>query len=206
MKRKKRIVGKLFRAWPLAALLACVLLPAAPSWAGVLSGKKILLVVAPTNFQDVEYKTCRDTFVKDGAEVAVASVTLDPARGMSGAVVQPDETLRSVDPGPFDAVVFIGGPGATALWDNGDARRVVHDAMEEGKVLGAICLAPVILARAGALRGHPCTVWPDASREMTEAGCLYQKDDVVRSGNIVTANGPEAAEKFARTVEMALIK
>ncbi|MEW5735005.1 MAG: DJ-1/PfpI family protein [Thermodesulfobacteriota bacterium] len=190
-----------------AALLGAALLAlTAPASAGTLSGKKILLVVAPSNFQDREYLTCRDIFEADGASVSVAGINLEEARGMSGTRISPDLALKDVDPTKYDAVVFIGGPGATMYWDHAEARRIALAASESNKVVGAICLAPVIVARAGVLSGKDCTVWPDANREMSEAGCNYKKKDVVVAGKVITANGPDAAADFARAVEKALGK
>ncbi|MEK7136703.1 MAG: DJ-1/PfpI family protein, partial [Patescibacteria group bacterium] len=76
-------------------------------------------------------------------------------------------------------------------------------------MLGAICIAPTILARAGVLRGKKATVWdpstgsgqvalPTPSQVLRECGAQYTGEAVTVDGKIVTANGPAAAEEFGR--------
>ena len=69
------------------------------------------------------------------------------------------------------------------------------------KVVAAICLAPVVLARAGILKGKKVTCFysPASSREMKAGGAVLVDKAVVSDGRIVTANGPEAAAEFADT-------
>ncbi|MBN2326877.1 MAG: isoprenoid biosynthesis glyoxalase ElbB [Candidatus Omnitrophica bacterium] len=76
----------------------------------------------------------------------------------------------------FDAVIFPGGFGAaknlcTFASDGGDcqiepdAQRVIEEAVEEGKVIGAICIAPALVARAlkGKERKPIVTIGTDAA-------------------------------------------
>jgi protease I len=70
------------------------------------------------------------------------------------------------------------------------------------KVVAAICLSPVVLARAGILKGKDATVFPsnDAVEELKNAGVKYVDKPVVISGKIITARDPKAAEEFAKTI------
>jgi protease I len=103
-------------------------------------------------------------------------------------------------------LVFIGGPGTVQYWDDPLAQRLVREAAESQKVLGAICIAPVILARAGMLKGRRATAWPspEDEEELKKAGAEFSAQPVERDGNIVTANGPDAARQFARQLLRAL--
>jgi protease I len=69
-------------------------------------------------------------------------------------------------------------------------------------VLGAICIAPTILAKAGVLKGKQATVW-DAKGEqiaiLKAAGARYTGNEVTVDALLVTGNGPNAAEEFGRT-------
>lgn len=89
------------------------------------------------------------------------------------------------------------------LWDDKELRRVVREAYRQNKVVAAVCLSPVVLARAGCLDGKKeATVYPDPSavRELKTAGARYVVRSVVVSGNVVTARDPQSAEAFARAV------
>jgi protease I len=67
------------------------------------------------------------------------------------------------------------------------------------KVVAAICLAPVVLARAGILKGKKATYFnsPVSFREMRAGGAVLVDKAVVTDSRIVTANGPAAAAEFA---------
>ena len=83
---------------------------------------------------------------------------------------------------------------------------LLESANAKGKKICAICIAPMILARAGVLSGKNATVFPDrdAISELRAGGALYRDQDVVKDGNVITARGPEAAEKFGRSVVVLL--
>ena len=73
---------------------------------------------------------------------------------------------------------------------------------EKGKLVSAICLAPMILARAGILKGVMSTVFPTdwAITSLKNNGAHYTSDHVVEDGNIITADGPQSAKEFAEKI------
>lgn len=118
---------------------------------------------------------------------------------MLGARIKVEASISQLDDTAFDALVLVGGSGAPLhLWDNEPLRifsRAMHRA---GKPVGAICLAPPALARAGLLGGARATTFPDprAVIELKRGGATYVDEAVVQHGTIVTANGPDAAAAF----------
>ena len=180
----------------------------AASKAKPLAGKKVLMVIAFRNFRDEEYRYPRMALESAGAKVVVASTKKGVAVGMLGLKAKVDIPLSKARAKWFDAVVFVGGSGTTSLWHNRDALRLAREAAKGKKVLAAICLAPIILANAGVLKGKRATVWasPDGStvRMLRAKGAIYVNKPVVKSGNIITANGPRAAREFARQIVLAL--
>ena len=166
----------------------------------------VLLIIAPADFNDDEYVMPRVAFEGAGYQVVVASQSTDMARGMFGIQVEPDLALADVDVAEYEAIVFIGGGGANVYWDDGQAHRVAQEATQEAKVLGAICIAPVILARAGVLVDTEATVFdPENTCSELEAGdAVCTGEPVERDGLIVTGFGPQVAEEFALTVIQVL--
>ena len=171
-----------------------------------LDGKKILFVVPARNFRDEELFDTRKNLTDAGAQSWVASTVGDSITGMLLAKVKPDGLLGDAKIANFDAVIFVGGSGATALWDNKDAHKLAQEAQKQNKVIGAICLAPVILARAGVLRNCSAAVFESAKGELEKAGVKYVQKEVAVCGNIITANGPGAVQKFAVEIKNALTK
>lgn len=160
-----------------------------------------LIIIAQQGYQDVEYEGTRAGLADAGYEITVASTKTGKCVGKFGGVEVSKIALRDVDVSLFDKVAFIGGPGAVALADDDDAKRIACDTLKFGKKLGAICIAPTILARAGVLRGKKATVWDSNGAQaklLQSEGATYTGENVTQDGDIVTANGPEAAEEFGR--------
>jgi PfpI family intracellular protease len=176
---------------------------ACPGMAARLKARHVLMVVAPTDFRDEELLQPKSLFEAEGAVVEVASTTRDVVRGMLGAEVKPDITLSAVDPHRYAAIALVGGSGApTYLWDNHTLHALLRIARDGGTPIGAICLSPAALARAGLLRGVRATVYGDqrAKHELERGGALYVEEHVVSDQGIVTAAGPRDARAFAEAL------
>ena len=101
------------------------------AFAYVSEGKSVCLVIAPRDFRDEELIETRKELESAGAKVTLVSTHTKPVKGMLGAVARPDGLITQVDPARYDAVVFIGGSGTTALFDAGGS------ALPACNVLGA---------------------------------------------------------------------
>lgn len=163
------------------------------------------MVIAFNDFKDEEYFIPRKIFEDEGIKIKVVSNKSGIARGIEGGEVKVDVKLDELNVSEFDAVVFIGGPGALDSLDNEDSYKIAKDAISQDKILAAICISPVIFAKSGALEGKKATVWTGSldkqpKKVLEDKGAEYSDKDVVMDGNIITANGPEAAEKFGQEI------
>ena len=173
----------------------------------MLSGKKILMIIAHENFRDEEFNVPYKQFAGEGINVTVASTEKGTATGMFGATFNVSYSVDEVNESDFDGVVFVGGMGTPSVRANDRAVEIAKNSAGK-KVLSAICWAPTILAKADVVRGKKVTVWfgddPEygmkTSKVMENAGATFVNKEVVTDGNIVTGNGPNAAEKFADAV------
>lgn len=175
-----------------------------PEAAPTLQGKSIVMIIAHRDFRDEEYKEPRRIFEAKGATVRVASSSLEVAKGMLGAEVKPDLLLKDIVVGDYDAIVFVGGSGAQEYWNDPVAHAIAQEAVAQGKVLAAICIAPATLAKAGVLQGKKATVFSSEAGTLKACGANYTGASVERDGLIITANGPQAATKFAEEIAKAL--
>lgn len=166
---------------------------------------KIAIIIAYKDFKDEEYFTPAGILEKAGAEIKVVSNNLGVAQGADGGEVDVDIKLSDFKVDDFDAIVFIGGPGALDHLDNGDSYKIAKNTVGQNKILAAICISPTILAKAGVLQGKKATVWTSLinkqpKKVLEDNGAMYSDKDVVVDGNIVTANGPNAAREFGKTI------
>lgn len=167
--------------------------------------KKIVMVIAPEDFRDEEYSEPREVFEKKGFEVKVASNTKELCTGKLGMKVKPDILLSEVNADIIDALVFVGGPGSTVYFDNPVAHKLAQDIHKNGKIVAAICIAPMILVNAGILSNKSATVYPSEEKNMKAKGVKYTGKPVEVSQTIITANGPEAAKDFGKKIVEALV-
>ncbi len=104
----------------------------------------------------------------------------------------------------YDAIIFIGGSGARQYFDSPVALSIAREAVDKKKVLGAICIAPLVLANAGVLDGVRATGFLSERLRLQRAGARYTGADVERDGLIITASDPRAAGRFGQTIVEAL--
>ena len=170
--------------------------------------KKILMIAAPERFRDEEFFRPREVFEKNGYFITVGSTRPGIAKGVKGGEVKVDVLIDQVSADDFDAAVIAGGAGSKAfLWDNPVLHKLLNEMSSKNKVIAAICISPVILAKAGLLKGKSAAVFdaPDAVEEMKKAGAALMSKDVVADKNIVTGNGPECSYEFGEAV-VSLLK
>jgi len=169
-----------------------------------LEGKKVAMVIAEKDFRDEELLEPEALLADQGAIVTIASTTMEIVKGMQGEEVQPDMLVSEIKPEEWDAVVFVGGVGASQYWDDSTAHAIAKGTLDAGKILAAICIAPVTLANAGLLDGKKATCWQSEGEKLKARGAEYTGADVERDGKIITASGPKAAIAFGLKLSEAL--
>jgi len=172
--------------------------------------KKILLIIAQKGFQSKEYLDTRDVLQNAGEHVVTGAPVLEVAYSHMGDEVMPDLALSDVHIADYDGIFAIGGPGALEYLDNKETARIFIEAQQaENYPYGAICIAPRILAKAGALRNVRATGW-DGDGELQDVfdtyGVIRVVEPVVVDGVVVTADGPLAARDFGKKILEVLQK
>ncbi len=170
---------------------------------------KIAIIIAFKNFRDEEYFVPKGIFLHSGLKVVTFSSEIGTAIGGSGGEAEVDMTFKDFKIFQFDAIVLVGGSGAYKYIEDKTIWQIIQQTIQKGKIVGAICIAPAILSRAGALKGRRATIWSSSMNKKTiealrEGGAIYRDRPVVQDGNIITANGPEAAKEFAEAIVQAL--
>jgi protease I len=164
--------------------------------------QKVVMIIPPIDFRDEELFVPKELFEDNGIFVHVAS-TVDTQRtciGMLKGTIVPDLKIADIRVENYDAFVYIGGDGATFLWYDTFATKIAADAIGLNKIVAAISNAPVILANANILLYKRVTVHKNEEGKMLVKGAYCTGARVEFDGNIITANGPESAEQFARSI------
>lgn len=173
----------------------------------IVSMANVLFLVAQDGFQTKEYHDPKRVLAAAGHRVTTASNEAEDAISNMGERIPVEVALRDARGDSYDAVVVVGGPGAPKYLDNPETVRIVREAEAAGKLHGAICIAPRILAKGGLLEGKRATGW-DGDGEL--AGIFaahdvaYEHAPVVVDGKTITADGPMSAERFGEAIRDAL--
>ncbi|MFH1211899.1 MAG: DJ-1/PfpI family protein [Candidatus Woesearchaeota archaeon] len=169
-----------------------------------MSVKTVLMVIASEDFKDEEYFILKQIFEENSIKVITAS-TKNKAISTADKIQDVDMLLDDIDDiQEYCAIVFVGGPGAGEYFQNKKAHELARDFDIEGRIIAAICIAPVTLANAGLLKEKRATVFPSGKQELIDNGAKYTGKHVERDANFITADGPSATKEFAEEIVEAL--
>jgi protease I len=166
--------------------------------------KKIAMFIAFQGFRDEEYTEPKKILEAAGHRVVTVSTAKGQARGKFRVTAQVDATVDEVEPAGYDALTLVGGPGALEYLDTPGVHAVFKKAVELDKLVGAICISPVVLAHAGLLKGKKVSCWPDGAAEVEKGGGKYTGAEVEIDGRLITASGPLPAKKYGQALAEAL--
>lgn len=160
----------------------------------------VLLIIAPNNFRDEELFYTKEEIEKAGHITTIASLKKEKSKGMLGGEAMPEKTIDEINENDYNAIVFVGGSGASIYFNNQEALDIVKKFYDEDKIVAAICIAPSILANAGILKNKKATCWESESENLEQKGVKYTGNPVEVDGKIITANGPKAAREFGKKI------
>ena len=172
-----------------------------------LDGKKILIVIPHTQFRDEEFFEPKKILEDEGAKVVVASTTARMCRGLKGGTAQSEIAIADAKADDYAAIVLCGGSSVPEFfWNDKKLQELVTAAAAAGKVVAAICLSTVVLAKAKLLADREATVYflPEAIEELKQAGAKYVKETLLIHNNIILAEGPPDSQRFGQAIRAAL--
>lgn len=182
----------------------------------VLRGRKIA-VIADDGFHEVELLGPVWYFKALGAQIDIVAPRYTPSLEkdhiLAVQYLQPvgwvkvDRTADQIEVGDYDAVFIPGGEwNSDSLRYDRDVTRYIRDFNQSGKLIAAVCHAPVVLTSAGILPGRRLTGYWNIQVELKNAGGIVLEEPVVIDGNLITSRHPIDVADFSRAVEKWLTK
>jgi 4-methyl-5(b-hydroxyethyl)-thiazole monophosphate biosynthesis len=154
-----------------------------------------VVVLLADGFEEVEALAIIDVLRRAEITVVVAGLHEGHVESARRVKVIPDTTIDTIRADDFDMIVLPGGqPGADNLNADERVRNLVRDFATRGKLTGAICAAPYVLANAGILDGKQATAYPSYKTRLGNA--IYEDKNVVGDGTVLTSKGPGTALQF----------
>ncbi|MDR1451252.1 MAG: DJ-1/PfpI family protein [Helicobacteraceae bacterium] len=155
--------------------------------------KKALMPLA-NGFEEIEAITIIDILRRAGVEVEIAGLGRYEVLGAHSIAVGAETTIEDAEGDDFDLIVLAGGhENAMSLSSDAATQRTLRKMRDKGKLIAAICAAPIALAQAGVISGDfTCFDGYEGGIEGS-----YKRERVVESGNLITSQGPGTAADFA---------
>lgn len=168
----------------------------------------ILLVIPQNNFCEQQLRDLKTVFDAKLVRSVILSKSGQEAVGEMRTRLMPDGILvdwdkRFLPNKKFDAVVVVGGKGAKKLiWDDPILPLILTDHYRAGKVLGALGLSVVSLARAGLLAGQQTSAPNNKSctQELKIAGAHIIDEPMTHSDQIVTARDDSSGKLLGKKI------
>ncbi|MGK9476756.1 DJ-1/PfpI family protein [Melioribacter sp. OK-6-Me] len=170
----------------------------------LLIPKSLLLFLPQIDFSEEEYLAITSVLKKERISYFIASDATGICLGSTGLKVKNDIQLYNIHPTNFEGLIIVGGAGARNYKGNQKLIKIVQAFNKIKKPIGAICSAPLILAKAGVL-GEEAVCYPSDKPELISSGIKYKDVPVVKDGRIITARDPQSAIEFIETF-ISLIK
>lgn len=157
---------------------------------------KVYMFIA-SGSEEIESLIPVDIFRRGGIEVKTVSTTGSELIEMShGVVIKADMKFEDADFNDADLLMLPGGlPGATNLNEHEGVRKALLEQYNKGKLVAAICAAPLVLGSIGILKGKRATCYPGFEKYLE--GAEYTHELCTVDGNVVTGEGPAATLPYA---------
>jgi len=153
---------------------------------------KRVLCILENGVEEIELVTPVDLLRRADVEVVMATVSTAQVIGRSGIGLRADAKLVDLDLTEFDLLILPGGPAVTELRKNAGVLKVIRRFDEAGKIIAAICAAPLLLEDAGILNGRAFTAHFSTHQELPTS----TNERVMIDGNLITSRGAGTALEF----------
>jgi 4-methyl-5(b-hydroxyethyl)-thiazole monophosphate biosynthesis len=146
-------------------------------------------------FEETEAIASLDVIRRAGIDVRSVGVNSKQITGSHGVKIICDMDTDEATFTGLDGVILPGGmPGTLNLFESRTVRDSIEFCASQGRLVCAICAAPLILGRMGLLEGAEATCFPGFEHELK--GAVLSEKYTVTSGNIITSKGMGSAVKF----------
>lgn len=162
---------------------------------------KSALVILAQGAEEMETVITVDMLRRGGVTVTLAGLEgSSPVLCSRQVTLVPDKSLTEAlaEKQQYDAVILPGGlEGSDSLSKSEKVGALLKDHEDNGKIIAAICAAPIAFAAHGVARGRRVTSYPSTRDKLSAGDYTYVEGErVVVDGNVVTSRGPGTAYWF----------
>lgn len=147
-------------------------------------------------FEETEAIAPVDMLKRADVEVVTVGVGGEYIRGAHDISIKCDITVDAVTlDDNLDGIILPGGmPGTLNLDADENVQKCIDFCADNGKLISAICAAPMIIGKKNLLDGKEAICYPGFEEHLH--GAVVSSKSVVIDGNFVTAKGAGVAVDF----------
>ena len=156
-------------------------------------------ILLADGFEEVEALSVVDILRR--AQIEIDTVSVKEGLEVTSAreiTVMADKLFVNMD--RYDMIILPGGAGAWKLREDAKVISLIQKYNKKGKMISAICAAPMVLGKAGIVKDKKITSYPGEEIQSYLKGAKYVEENVVVDGNLTTSRGPATAFDFAYTL------
>lgn len=162
-------------------------------------------VLLAEGFEEIEAITPIDLLRRAGVTVVTVGLTSLQVTGAHQIQIQADITAQAFEFAPTAAMVVLpgGSPGAENLMNDPRVIEMLQQASQKEMWIGAICAAPLVLQKAGLLKGKRVTAYPGVQPQLTQCKAVTGQG-VEQDGLFITGRSAGVAIEFSHCLIKAL--
>lgn len=162
---------------------------------------KKALVLIDEGFQDAEAIYPYYRLIEAGFETHLAGDFANHEyHGKKGYPLTSELSVENINVDNYDVVIIPGGYAPDSMRTKYDYVRVVKEAAQKGKVIGAICHAAQLLIEADVVKGKKLTCYEAVKTDVINAGGHFEDAEVIIDGKLITSRKPADLPAFMRAV------
>lgn len=157
----------------------------------------MVYVMLSNGFEEIEALAFTDILRRADIEAVLVSVTdSKTVVGSHNISVTADIMIKEINYDAFDAIVLPGGmPGTLNLMASENVKCAIKFAVENNKLVGAICAAPMVIGQLGLLKGKRAICYPGFEDKLIGAEIVDER--VIKDSIFITSKGAGTAHDFA---------
>jgi 4-methyl-5(b-hydroxyethyl)-thiazole monophosphate biosynthesis len=161
-----------------------------------------VLVPLADGFEDIEAMTVIDVLKRAGIEVETAGITGSLVISKSGVRMHTDSRIIDMEVLKHDGIVIPGGDRSVEnLMKSEKVMKIVQLLADNGKMVAATSVGPMILSKLGILKDKRATIAPGLEKNLGRP----RGERVVVDGNVITSQGPGTAMDFSLSIVQYLM-
>lgn len=164
-----------------------------------LTGQRVAVMVE-NNYQELEVWYPIYRFQEAGAAVSIVGPNTEKYLSKLGYAAVADTAAKDAVKKLYDVLIIPGGYAPDLMRLDKDMVELVRQHANKGKVVAAICHGSWLLASADVIKGRNVTGAPSIKDDLRNAGGVYQDQEAVRDGNIVTSRKPADIPAFCNAI------